>query len=217
MVGLVPAIRSPTAGAWMAGTSPAMTERTSPAMTAKSVRIETKIPAMPSPIDTTLRSATISVLVENEAGVLARVIGLFSGRGYNIDSLTVAPVDADGRRSRINVVTSGTEMVIEQIKAQLDRLVPVHRVADLTREGPHVAREMALVKVIGKGETRVEALRIADTFRARVVDTTMESFVFELTGATDKLNAFIELMRPLGLAEVSRTGVAALARGTRVI
>ena len=119
-------------------------------MTAKSVRIETKIPTMPSPIDTTLRSATISVLVENEAGVLARVIGLFSGRGYNIDSLTVAPVDADGRRSRINVVTSGTEMVIEQIKAQLDRLVPVHRVADLTREGPHVAREMrAFLRKIG--------------------------------------------------------------------
>jgi acetolactate synthase I/III small subunit len=167
--------------------------------------------------DNILRSATISVLVDNEAGVLARVIGLFSGRGYNIDSLTVAPVDADGKRSRINVVTSGTEMVIEQIKAQLDRLVPVHRVADLTREGPHVAREMALVKVIGTGEARVEALRIADTFRARVVDTTMESFVFELTGAPDKINAFVDLMRPLGLAEVSRTGVAALARGARTI
>jgi acetolactate synthase-1/3 small subunit len=160
---------------------------------------------------------TISVLVANEAGVLARVIGLFSGRGYNIDSLTVAPVDSDGTRSRINVVTSGTEMVIEQIKAQLDRLVPVHRVADLSREGPHVAREMALVKVIGAGQKRVEALSIADTFRARVVDTTVESFVFELTGATDKLDAFIELMRDLGLAEVSRTGVAALARGKRTI
>jgi acetolactate synthase I/III small subunit len=167
--------------------------------------------------DNTLRSATISVLVDNEAGVLARVIGLFSGRGYNIDSLTVAPVDADGKRSRINIVTSGTEMVIEQIKAQLDRLVPVHRVADLTREGPHVAREMALVKVTGTGEARVETLRIADTFRARVVDTTIESFVFELTGAPDKINAFLDLMRPLGLAEVSRTGVAALVRGTRTI
>jgi acetolactate synthase I/III small subunit len=167
--------------------------------------------------DNTLRTATISVLVDNEAGVLARVIGLFSGRGYNIDSLTVAPVDSDGARSRINVVTSGTEMVIEQIKAQLDRLVPVHRVADLSREGPHVAREMALVKVIGAGQKRVEALSIADTFRARVVDTTVESFVFELTGATDKLDAFIELMRDLGLAEVSRTGVAALARGKRTI
>ena len=172
---------------------------------------------MPSPTDTTLRSATISVLVDNEAGVLARVIGLFSGRGYNIDSLTVAPVDDVRGRSRINIVTSGTEMVIEQIKAQLDRLVPVHRVSDLTLEGPHVAREMALIKVIGTGESRVEALRIAETFRARVVDTTARSFVFELTGATDKLDAFIELMRDLGLAEVSRTGVAAIARGTRVI
>ena len=167
--------------------------------------------------DTTMRSATISVLVDNESGVLARVIGLFSGRGYNIDSLTVAPVESEGGRSRINVVTSGTEMVIEQIKAQLDRLVPVHRVADLSREGPHVAREMALVKVIGGGQKRVEALSIADTFRARVVDTTVESFVFELTGATDKLDAFIELMRDLGLTEVSRTGVAALARGKRTI
>ena len=129
--------------------------------------------------DTTHRSATISVLVDNEAGVLARVIGLFSGRGYNIDSLTVAPVESEGGRSRINIVTSGTEMVIEQIKAQLDRLVPVHRVADLTREGPHIAREMALIKVVGIGEKRVEALRIADAFRARVIDATQESFVFE--------------------------------------
>ena len=167
--------------------------------------------------DTQERMATISILVDNEAGVLARVIGLFSGRGYNIDSLTVAPVDAEGRLSRINVVTTGTDMVIEQIKAQLDRLVPVHRVSDLSLEGPHVAREMALVKVVGVGEKRVEALRIADTFRARVVDTTVGSFVFELTGASDKLDAFIELMRELGLAEVSRTGIAALARGKRTI
>ena len=172
---------------------------------------------MPSPTDTTQRTATISVLVDNESGVLARVIGLFSGRGYNIDSLTVAPVDEEGRLSRINVVTTGTDMVIEQIKAQLDRLVPVHRVSDLSLEGPHVAREMALVKVVGIGEKRVEALRIADTFRARVVDTTIGSFVFELTGASDKLDAFIALMRELGLAEVSRTGIAALARGTRTI
>ncbi len=165
-----------------------------------------------------LRSATISVLVENEAGVLARVIGLFSGRGYNIDSLTVAPVD-DGRgRSRINIVTSGTDMVIEQIKAQLDRLVPVHRVADLTLDGPHVAREMALMKVVtGQDRHRAETLRLADAFRARVVDATTESFVLELTGSTDKLDAFMALLRPLGLAEVSRTGVAAIARGTRVI
>ncbi len=164
-----------------------------------------------------LRSATISVVVENEAGVLARVIGLFSGRGYNIDSLTVAPVEDGRHRSRINIVTSGTEMVIAQIKAQLDRLVPVHRVADLTQQGPHIAREMALIKVLGEGERRSDALRIAQAFRARVVDATTASFVFELTGATDKLDAFLDLMRPLGLAEVSRTGVAAIARGTRTI
>ena len=167
--------------------------------------------------DTTLRSAIISVLVENEPGILARVVGLFSGRGYNIDSLTVAPVEIGGNRSRINIVTSGTEMVIEQIKAQLDRLVPVHRVADLSREGPHIAREMALIKVVGVGEKRVEALRIADAFRARVMDATEESFVFELTGATEKLDAFLNLMRHLGLAEVSRTGVVAIARGVRTI
>ena len=164
------------------------------------------------------QSATISVLVENESGVLARVIGLFSGRGYNIDSLTVAPVEDERGRSRINVVTSGTEMVIEQIKAQLDRLVPVHRVADLSREGAFIAREMALIKIVaGGGERRSEALRLADAFRARVVDATTESFVFEMTGSTEKLDAFVELMRPLGLAEVSRTGVAAIARGTRII
>jgi len=163
------------------------------------------------------RTATISVLVDDEAGVLARVIGLFSGRGYNIDSLTVARVDHERGISRINIATSGTEMVIDQIKAQLARLVPVYRVADLSQQGPHVAREMALVKVVASGEARVESLRIAEAFRARVVDTTTGSFVFELTGAIDKINAFVELMRPLGLAEVSRTGVAALARGAATI
>jgi len=167
--------------------------------------------------DTSLRSATISVLVENEAGVLARVIGLFSGRGYNIDSLTVAPVERDRSKSRITIVTSGTEMVIEQIKAQLDRLVPVYRVLDLSREGPHLARELALIKVVGVGEARSEALRLADAFRARVIDASTESFIFELTGASDKLDAFLELMRPLGLAEVARTGVAASARGKGTI
>lgn len=161
------------------------------------------------------RTATIAVLVENEAGVLARVIGLFSGRGYNIDSLTVAPVDDAGRLSRITVVTSGTEMVIEQIKAQLDRLVPVHKVADLTVEGPHLVRELALIKVVGTGDHRVEALRLADAFRARVVDATTESFVFEMTGNADKIDAFCALMRPLGLAEICRTGAVAIARGTR--
>ncbi|SDB31969.1 acetolactate synthase small subunit [Belnapia rosea] len=168
---------------------------------------------MPDSLETTLRNATIAVLVENEAGILARVVGLFSGRGYNIESLTVASVDADRRLSRITIVTSGTDMVIEQIKAQLDRLVPVHKVSDLTLEGPHLARELALIKVVGKGEARMEALRLADAFRARVVDATIESFVFEMTGAGEKLDAFIALMRPIGLAEVSRTGVVAIARG----
>lgn len=156
---------------------------------------------------------TIAVLVDNEAGVLARVIGLFSGRGYNIESLTVAETDADENISRITIVTTGTPMIIEQIKAQLDRLVPVHRVIDLTTEGDSVERELALVKVVGKGNKRVEALRIADIFRARAIDSTNESFVFEISGATEKLNAFIGLMVPLGLVDVSRTGVVAIARG----
>jgi acetolactate synthase-1/3 small subunit len=165
----------------------------------------------------TMRAATIAVLVENESGVLARVIGLFTGRGYNIDSLTVAPVERDRSKSRITIVTNGTEMVIDQIKAQLDRLVPVYRVSDLTAEGPHLARELALIKVVGAGEHRAEALRLAEAFRAKVVDASTESFIFELTGATDKLDAFLDLMRPLGLAEVSRTGVAAIARGVKTI
>ncbi len=165
-------------------------------------------------IDKQINFHTISVLVDNEPGVLARVIGLFSGRGYNIESLTVAEIDIEKSLSRITIVTSGTEMIIEQIKAQLGRLVPVHRVSDLTLEGPHVDRELALVKVIGTGDKRVESLRIADIFRARVVDSTNESFVFEIVGDTGKLNAFIDLMRPLGLADISRTGVAAIARGT---
>ncbi len=160
-------------------------------------------------------SHTIAVLVDNEAGVLARVIGLFAGRGYNIDSLTVAEVDPDVNLSRITIVTSGTPMVIEQIKAQLDRLVPVHKVSDLTVEGPHVERVLALIKMRGTGEKRVESLRIADIFRARVVDSTNESFVFEMTGDSAKLNAFINLMAPLGLADVSRTGVVAISRGAK--
>jgi acetolactate synthase-1/3 small subunit len=156
---------------------------------------------------------TISVLVDNEPGVLARVIGLFSGRGYNIESLTVAEIDVHHHLSRITVVTSGTPMIIEQIKAQLDRLVPVHAVSDLTAEGPHIERELALIKVAGSGEKRVESLRIADIFRARVVDSTTSSFVFEMTGSTEKLDAFIKLMEPLGLVDVCRTGVVAIARG----
>jgi acetolactate synthase-1/3 small subunit len=156
---------------------------------------------------------TIAVLVDNEAGVLARVIGLFSGRGYNIESLTVAEVDAKQALSRITVVTSGTPMVIEQIKAQLDRLVPVHRVADLTVEGPHVERELALIKVDCTGDKRVESLRIADIFRAKVIDATNTSFVFETTGSTEKIDVFVRLMEPLGLADVCRTGVVAMTRG----
>ena len=159
------------------------------------------------------RRHTISVLVDDEPGVLARVIGLFSGRGYNIASLTVAEVDAAAKLSRITVVTTGTAMIIEQIKAQLGRLVPVHRVSDLTLDGPSVEREMALIKVAGGGENRIESLRIADIFRARAVDSTAQSFVFEMTGSSSKIDAFIELMRPLGLVEISRTGVVAIARG----
>jgi len=156
---------------------------------------------------------TLAVLVENEPGVLARVIGLFSGRGYNIESLTVAEVDHTGHLSRITIVTTGTPQVIEQIKAQLGRIVPVHEVHDLTVEGPSVERELAILKVVSDGDKRVEALRLADIFRANVVDSTLGSFVFEITGAPDKIDAFADLMRPLGLAEIARTGVAALLRG----
>lgn len=167
--------------------------------------------------ETEISKHTIAVLVDNEAGVLARVIGLFSGRGYNIESLTVAEVDGAAHQSRITVVTSGTPMIIEQIKAQLSRLVPVHEVSDLTLNGPSVERELALVKVVASGEKRVESLRIGDIFRARALDATNESFIFEIIGATDKIDAFINLMRPLGLAEVARTGVAAISRGPKTI
>ena len=156
---------------------------------------------------------TIAVLVDNEAGVLARVVGLFSGRGYNIESLTVAEIDPNAHTSRITIVTSGSVEVLEQIRAQLGRLVPVQRVVDWTVDKPGIEREMALVKVAGTGEKRVEALRMADAFRARPVDTTHTSFVFEITGAPGKIDSFIDLMRPLGLVEVSRTGVAAISRG----
>jgi len=156
---------------------------------------------------------TLSVLVDNEPGVLARVIGLFSGRGYNIESLTVSETEHEKHRSRITVVTAGPPQVIEQIKAQLERMVPVHRVIDLTVTGKAIERELLLIKVRGAGDDRVEALRLADAFRARVIDATTESFVFELTGKTDKLDQFIVLMQPLGLVEVSRTGVAAITRG----
>jgi len=163
--------------------------------------------------DNLVESHTLAIVVDNEAGVLARVIGLFSGRGYNIDSLTVAEIDHKGHRSRITIVTSGTPQVIEQIKAQLGRIVPVHEVHDLTVEGASVERELALFKVAGNGDKRVEALLLADIFRANVVDSTLESFVFQLTGTPDKIDAFAELMQPLGLREIARTGVAAISRG----
>ena len=157
---------------------------------------------------------TISVLVDNEPGVLARVIGLFSGRGYNIESLTVAEVDRDANLSRITVVTTGTPMVIEQIKAQLGRLVPIRSVHDLTEEDPnHIETELALVKIVANGDHRVEALRIADIFSARVDDTTLESFVFRVAGTSGTIDRFIELMRALGNTEVARTGVVAISRG----
>lgn len=156
---------------------------------------------------------TLAILVDNEAGVLARVIGLFSGRGYNIESLTVAEVDHTGHLSRITIVTKGTPQIIEQIKAQIGRIIPVHEVHDLTIEGPSVERELAMLKVVGGGDKRLEAMRMADIFRANVVDSTLNSFVFEITGAPDKIDAFVDLMRPLGLVEIARTGVAAILRG----
>ena len=167
--------------------------------------------------NTSVQDHTFSILVENEPGVLARVIGLLSGRGYNIDSLTVAEVDDAEHLSKITIVSSGTQMVLEQIRAQLERLVPVRAVSDLTVDGPSVERELALIKVSGEGESRVESLRIADIFRAHVVDSTNESFVFEIVGSADKLDAFIDLMKPLGLVDVSRTGVVAIARGAEPI
>jgi len=161
-------------------------------------------------------SHTLSVIVDNEPGVLARVIGLFSGRGYNIDSLTVSETEHAQHLSRITIVTTGTPAVIEQIKAQLGRMVPVHGVHDLTAEGKAVERELALVKIASHGERRVEALRLADAFRADVVDATTDHFIFELTGTTDKIEQFIAIMGPLGLQEVCRTGIAALSRGPAV-
>jgi acetolactate synthase I/III small subunit len=160
-----------------------------------------------------IENHTIAVLVDNEPGVLARVIGLFSGRGYNIESLTVSETEHEKHLSRITIVTRGTPMVIEQIKNQLDRMVPVHRVVDMTITGPSIERELAMVKVRGKGDNRVEALRLSDAFRSRVVDATTESFVFEITGGPEKIDQFIALMLPLGLVEVSRTGIVAISRG----
>jgi acetolactate synthase-1/3 small subunit len=156
---------------------------------------------------------TLSIVVDNEAGILARIAGMFTARGYNIASLTVADITEDHKVSRITIVTHGPPEVIDQIMAQLERLVPVHRVTDLTDLGPHVERELALVKVAGTGEHRIEALRLAEVYRARVVDSTISSFVFEVTGNSDKIDNFCELMREVGLVEIARTGVAAIARG----
>jgi len=164
-----------------------------------------------------IEARTLAVIVDNEPGVLARVIGLFSGRGYNIESLTVSETEHEKHLSRITIVTRGTSMVIEQIKNQLERLVPIHRVVDMTITGPSIQRELAMVKVRGTGEPRVEALRLADAFRARVIDAGTESFIFEITGATDKIESFIALMLPLGLVEVSRTGIVAIQRGAEAM
>jgi len=155
----------------------------------------------------------LTITVDNEAGILAKIAGLFTARGYNIDSLTVADITDTHELSRITIVTHGPPAVIDQIRAQLERLVPVHKVTDLTEIGPYVERELALIKVAGKGESRVEALRLADVFRAKVVDTTTSSFVFELTGTPDKINTFVTLMRELGLVEVGRTGIVGMIRG----
>jgi len=170
-----------------------------------------------NPWDQMERRHALSVLVDNEPGVLARVIGLLSGRGYNIESLAVSEVSKELNQSRMTIVTQGTVAVIAQIKLQLERLVPVHSVNDLTDEGLHIERELALVKVSGEGDKRIEALRTADIFRAHVVDSTMDSFIFEITGSTEKVDAFIDLMKPLGMANISRTGVVALLRGNRKI
>jgi acetolactate synthase I/III small subunit len=160
---------------------------------------------------------TLSVTVTNEPGVLARIAGMFTARGYNIESLTVADISDDDAISRITIVTSGTPAVIEQVVAQLDRLVPVHKVTDLTVLGDHVERELALVKVSGTGDHRIEALRVAEVFRANVVDTTISSFVFEVTGASTKIDRFVELMGEIGLVEVARTGIVAMARGKEAV
>ena len=160
-------------------------------------------------------SHTISILVDNEAGALARVIGLFSGRGYNIESLSVAEIDQDKHKSRITIVTNGSMITINKIKSQLERLVPVHSVNDLTSEGPSIEREMALIKVVCSKNDRDEVIRLSEVYRAKTVDTTQDSFIFELTGNIEKINSFVDLLRPLGLEDISRTGLAAVTRGSK--
>ena len=157
--------------------------------------------------------ATFAILVENEPGVLHRLVGLFAARGYNIESLTVAETDRRAHTSRVTIVTRGAPHVLEQIEAQLEKMVATRHVQDVTRDPNGLERELALVKVKGTGPDRVEALRIADIFRAKVLDTTIDSFIFELTGVSSKIDKFVELMRPLGLVELSRTGVLSITRG----
>ena len=161
-----------------------------------------------------VESHTLSVLVDNEPGVLHRVVGLFAARGYNIESLTVAETDRGTHTSRITIVTRGTPQVLAQIEAQLERMVSTRQVRNVTADPEGVERELALIKVQGAGADRVEALRLSEIFRARVIDTTTSSFIFELTGAPAKIDKFVGLMRPLGLKEVSRTGVLSIERGT---
>jgi acetolactate synthase-1/3 small subunit len=168
---------------------------------------------MPPRVNEATEKRTFAVLVDNEPGVLARVVGLFSARGYNIESLTVAETDVANRASRITIVTSGTPLILEQIRAQLDRMVSIRQVQDVSSDPLGIERELALLKVRGTGDQRAEALRLADIFRAKVIDTTHESFVFELTGASTKIDKFMGLMQPLGLVEMSRTGVLSLNRG----
>jgi acetolactate synthase-1/3 small subunit len=168
---------------------------------------------MPQRTNQLVERRTFAVIVDNEPGVLARVVGMFSARGYNIESLTVAERDSASHQSRITIVTSGQDVILDQIRAQLERIVAVHKVLDVTSDPQGVERELALIKVAGQGPLRIEALRVSEIFRAKVVDTTLQSFIFEMTGASSKIDSFIELMRPLGLVEVSRTGVLSIRRG----
>jgi acetolactate synthase-1/3 small subunit len=168
-------------------------------------------------LDVAEQRATFAVIVSNEPGVLHRVVGLFAARGYNIESLTVAETDRRAHTSRITIVTSGTRETLEQIRAQLEKMVATREVHDVSRDPLGVEREMALIKVRGSGVERVEALRVSEIFRAKVVDTTHESFIFELTGDPGKIDKFVDLMRPLGLVEISRTGVLSISRGSEAM
>ena len=156
---------------------------------------------------------TISVLVENEFGVLSRISGLFSGRGFNIESLSVAPTMEEGI-SRMTLVTSGDDRVLEQINKQLNKLISTIKVIDFTGED-FVERELALIKVNTESESRAEALRIVDIFRAKVVDVTAKSYTIEITGAPAKINALLELLRPMGIKEVVRSGPVVIGRGAK--